>query len=216
LILKPRGRAANLATTELKRDGKGSTPTQYHTGNPSCRDSNHEDQHRSTGQQTKSKIANPPANAVAPSSNIVHKLHVPTPGLLPSVPNTSLTVAENVLNIGGVILDPQNITREQRRQLIARQLLSQAIEANADAAERRTFPFKRFLHFAFKHQLTLDGWPIDICPTFPSDSAFQVEKIHSAQWSKIWDAVFTTETLMVRRWTAGLSSIVFSIWPFAN
>jgi hypothetical protein len=51
-------------------------------------------------------------------------------------------VLGNILNIGGVELNPENITREQFRAAVARHFLCQAIDANADAVERKTFPFK--------------------------------------------------------------------------
>jgi hypothetical protein len=100
-------------------------------------------------------------------------------------------------------LDPDNITRENLRRAVAKQLLFQAIEANPRAVERKTFPFKHFVEFAFKNQLTLEGWPIDICPTFPGDSQFQAEKVNRLQWREIWEAVFEKKVLRVRRWTPG-------------
>lgn len=117
----------------------------------------------------------------------------------------------NSLNIGGVVLNPENIAREQFRVVVARHFLRQAIDANANAAEQKTFPFKRFVQFAFKFQLTLEGWFVDICPTFPGDLGFDVDKIQHHQWHKIWDAVFEDQTLKVHRWTTGSSFVTLPI-----
>jgi len=100
-------------------------------------------------------------------------------------------------------MDPDTMTREQFRQVVAHQFLLQAIAANATADERKTFPFKRFVQFAFKHQLTLEGWLVEICPAFPGDTGFKVDKIQRFQWRKIWDVVFINKSLRVCRWTTG-------------
>jgi hypothetical protein len=56
------------------------------------------------------------------------------------------------------------------------------------------------------------GWPIDVCPSFPGDAGFDVDKIQRHQWRKIWDAVFENKTLQVRRWSSGLLFFVILLW----
>jgi len=104
----------------------------------------------------------------------------------------------------GVSLDPDLLTRELLRVGIAKCLLLQAIEANPDAA-RKGFPFKCFVGWAFKYELTLEGWLVDICPTFPGDPLFQPDKIQRHQWRRMWDALFEAKTLRIRCWTLGSS-----------
>lgn len=99
---------------------------------------------------------------------------------------------------------PDLLTRELLRIDITKRLLLQAIEANPDAG-RKGFPFKYFIGWAFKYELALEGWPVDICPTFPGDPLFQPDKIQRHQWRKMWGLLFEAKTLRVRCWTLGSS-----------
>ena len=200
LIFLPRGRAADLATAGFKKS-KGNASRQRSEReacpqdpmNKEARDSTLEEQNR------KRKDAPPPlSNAAVGGAKPSREVNAHVPAQLP------LSAAGNALNAGGEKLDSDAMTREQFHQVVARQFLSQAIDANPNAEERKTFPFKRFVQFAFKHQLTLEGWLVENCPAFPGDLGFKVDKIQRFQWRKIWDAVFVNKTLRVRRWTAGL------------
>ena len=180
LLWKCRGRAAELATANLKKR-KGNIPTNLKEVTPNL------------SQQLRPPLPEP---------------RVPLPNML-----EASQVAPIMPDIEGVSLDPDLLTREQLRQSIAKHLLCQAVEANPKAVERKTFPFKHFVEFAFKYQLTLEGWLIDACPTFPGDVQFQVDKIHRHQWRDMWDPLFEDKTLRLRRWTAGSGFIVFVIHP---
>jgi len=195
-----RGRAAELSAVNFKKGGRGNALAQLGAQNH-------------FGGQQKSNIK---LNKATYHGSPIVNLPPQSPQLQPSLPNMLVpqvvSVSGNILNIGGVELNPENITREQFQAAVARHFLCQAIDANADAVERKTFPFKRFVQFAFKYQLTLVGWPIDICPSFPGDAGFDVDKVQRHQWRKIWDAVFENKTLQVRRWLSGLLFFVILLW----
>ena len=197
-MLLSRGRAADLAAGDFKKcKGKAPKPPNEDNGQP--QDPKHKEVRPSaSGEQSrngKSKQAPPPlAKPPADGAKPPRQTNVPLSGAQPPLLDGALQ---------GETMDPDAMTREQFRQVVARQFLLQAIEANASADERKTFPFKRFVQFAFKHQLTLEGWLVDICPAFPGDPGFKADKIQRFQWRKIWDAVFVNKSLRVCRWTTG-------------
>ena len=210
LLCVLRGRAADLATAGFKKT-KGNASKQHNEREACPQDPMNKEAHDSTFEEQNQKrkgapplLANAAVGSAKPSCEAnAHVLAQPP-----------LSAASNALNAGGKRLDPDTMTREQFRQVVACQFLSQAIDANPNAEERKTFPFKCFVQFAFKHQLTLEGWLVENCPAFPGDPGFKVDKIQRFQWRKIWDAVFLNKTLRVRRWTTGLFLLLmFLIWP---
>ena len=195
-----RGRAADLATAGFKKS-KGNASKQRNEREAGPQDPKDKESHHSTlEEQSRMGKGGPPplANAAAGGAKSAREVNAHVPAQPPH------SAAGNALNAERERLDPDTMTREQFRQVVARQFLLQAIDANPNAEERKTFPFKRFVQFAFKHQLTLEGWLVENCPAFPGDPGFKVDKIQCFQWRKIWDAVFVNKSLRVRRWTAGL------------
>ena len=202
LLCMLRGRVADLAAAAFKKS-KGNAPGQCNEREACPQDPMDKEVHHSTledqNRKGKSKgaplpLTNAAVGGAKPSGEV--NAHVPAQPPLPA--------AGNALNTGGERLDPDAMTREQFSQVVTCQFLSQAIDANPNAEEQKTFPFKHFVQFAFKHQLTLEGWLVENCPAFPGDPGFKVDKIQHFQWCKIWDAVFVNKTLRVRRWTTGL------------
>jgi len=198
ILLLFRGRAADLAAADFKKS-KGSAPKQRNEDKGQPQDPKHKEVRPSTSgeqiQNGKSKHAPPPlAKPPADGAKPPRQTNATPSGAQPSLPDGALQ---------GETMDPDTMTKEQFRQVVARQFLLQAIAANATADERKTFPFKRFVQFAFKHQLTLEGWLVEICPAFPGDTGFKVDKIQRFQWRKIWDVVFINKSLRVCRWTTG-------------